>query len=108
MKITKKEIKDRIKANGGFNQRRVGAEIVDEIQRCATFYNSDSITARLETLFWILGFSKVGAAKEAEGLITLARKPAPSPVDRAALRKQGKAEAKVRLEQEKLAQWQRQ
>lgn len=105
MNVTKAEIKRRIKANGGLRQRRVSAEIVDEIQRCATFYNSDGDIVRLETLFWVLGFSKKDAIDAAQDLIAIAQHPTPPPVDRAAERKRKQQEDKVKTDQNALAAW---
>ncbi len=105
MNVTKTEIRRRIKANGGFRQRRVSSEIVDEIQRYATFYNSEGSRTRLEVLFWVLGFGPVGAQKEVEDLIAIVKKPTPPPIDRAAERKHKRQEKKVRVDQSSLAAW---
>ena len=103
MKITKKEIKDRVKANGGFRGRRGAAQIVEEIQSCAMGGMQEK--ERIMAILWTLGFSTMQAELETDRLLETAATPEPLPVDRAALRKQRKAEAKVRREQEKLARW---
>ena len=51
MKITKREIKERIRANGGANQRRVLDEIVTGIRDCA----QEGQAERVYTLFWVMG-----------------------------------------------------